>query len=331
MAPSPEKPRRLGRGLEALLASRPPASPAPTADAAADGTGAEVQQSQRASAGEAGSELRRVRVAEIRPNPYQPRKEFSEEELAELEASLRASGLIQPITVRRAPNGRGYELIAGERRLRAAQRIGWAEIPALVKDIDDQMAATLALVENLQRSDLNPIEEAEGYQRVMQEFSLTQQQVADVVGKDRSTVANALRVLNLPATVRRMLQEGQITVGHARALLGLGNEMRIVDVAREIVAHELTVRDVEKRARDVTPQRRRESEAEKGGEAGKGGGGSKDPQARRIEDQLRRYLQTDVHLTVSAKQRGEIRIMFYSNDDLERVLELVLGADGDAL
>jgi ParB family chromosome partitioning protein len=269
-------------------------------------------------------------VADVRPNPYQPRKEFSEAELSELEASLRASGLIQPITVRRAPNGRGYELIAGERRLRAAQRIGWEEIPALVKEIDDQLAATLALVENLQRSDLNPIEEAEGYQRIMQEFSLTQQQVAEVVGKDRSTVANALRVLNLPAAVRRMLQEGQITLGHARALLGLGTELRIVDVAREIVSHGLTVRDVEKRARDVTPERRRQSDAGKGGRTD-GASGSRDPQARRIEDQLRRYLQTDVHLSVGAKERGEIRIMFYSNDDLERVLELVLGATGDAL
>ncbi|MFL5578054.1 MAG: ParB/RepB/Spo0J family partition protein [Gemmatimonadaceae bacterium] len=337
MAPSPEKPRRLGRGLEALLASRPPASPVPAAGVAAGTVGGEQQQQEQAtqsrSAGEAASELQRVRVAEVRPNPYQPRKEFSEEDLAELEASLRTSGLIQPITVRRSPSGRGYELIAGERRLRAAQRIGWEEIPALVKDIDDQMAATLALVENLQRSDLNPIEEAEGYQRIMQEFSLTQQQVADVVGKDRSTVANALRVLSLPAAVRRMLQEGQITSGHARALLGVGNEMRIVDVAREIVAHGLTVRDVEKRARDVTPQRRRESEAgkgERGSSAAGVGGGSRDPHARRIEDQLRRYLQTDVHLTVSAKERGEIRIMFYSNDDLERVLELVLGANGDA-
>jgi ParB family chromosome partitioning protein len=332
MAPSPEKPRRLGRGLEALLASRPPASSAPAGAPAAAGGVESQQQSPPPSAGDAGNELQRVRLADVRPNPYQPRKEFSEADLSELEASLRTSGLIQPITVRRASNGRGYELIAGERRLRAAQRIGWDEIPALVKDIDDQLAATLALVENLQRSDLNPIEEAEGYQRVMHEFSLTQQQVADVVGKDRSTVANALRVLNLPASVRRMLQEGQITLGHARALLGMGNEMRIVDVAREIVSHGLTVRDVEKRARDVTPERRRESEAGKGRRReGTGDSASRDPQARRIEDQLRRYLQTDVHLTVAAKERGEIRIMFYSNDDLERVLELVLGANGDAL
>jgi len=325
MAPNPDKPRRLGRGLEALLASRPAAAAPHPAPADAVG-GAEPQSLADVVPA---NELQRVPVAEVRPNPYQPRKEFRPEELAELEASLRASGLIQPITVRRVSGGQGgYELIAGERRLRAAQRIGWTEIPALVKEIDDRTAATLALVENLQRADLNPIEEAEGYQRVMQEFSLTQQQMADVVGKDRATVANMLRVLNLPASVRRMLQEGQITLGHARALLALGNELRIVDVAREVVSRGLTVRDVEKRSRDVAPERRRE---EGGRGSAAAAGASRDPQARRIEDQLRRYLQTDVHLAVGAKERGEIRIMFYSNDDLERVLELLLGATGDAL
>lgn len=282
--------------------------------------------------GEGGSELQRLKVAEVRPNPFQPRKEFPLEEMAELEGSLRTSGLLQPITVRRGSGG-GYELIAGERRLRAAQRIGWTEIPALVKVIDDRTAATLALVENLQRTDLNAVEEAEGYQRIMQEFSLTQQQVADVVGKDRTTVANTMRVLQLPGSVRRMVQDGAITLGHARALLAFGGEQRIVEVAREVVARGLSVREVEQRARD---ERARDERG--GGESGGGGkgrsaeggaGGGRDPEARRIEDLLRRYLQTDVHLSVGAKQRGEIRIMFYSNDDLERVLELVMGAAGE--
>jgi ParB family chromosome partitioning protein len=275
--------------------------------------------------------MQRIAVGQVRPNPFQPRKEFRAEELAELEASLRSSGLLQPITVRPVSGG-GYELIAGERRLRAAQGIGWTEIPALVKDIDDRTAATLALVENLQRSDLNAVEEAEGYQRIMQEFSLTQQQVADVVGKDRTTVANTLRVLQLPPSVRRMVQDGQLTLGHARALLALGNELRIVDMAREVVVNGLSVRDVEKRARDARPGGARVGGggggAEKGGTTGSAAG-RRDPEARRIEDQLRRHLQTDVHLSVGANQRGEIRIMFYSNDDLERVLELVLGAAGE--
>ncbi|HEX8025218.1 MAG TPA: ParB/RepB/Spo0J family partition protein [Candidatus Limnocylindrales bacterium] len=175
---STEKPRRLGRGLEALLATK----------TAATGT---AQPQDR-------SALQRVPIAQIRPNPYQPRKHFRPEDLADLESSLRASGLLQPITVRSAADGTGYELIAGERRLRAATRLGWPDIPAVIKDIDDRTLLTLALVENLQRSDLNPIEEAEGYQRLIEEFSLTQQQVAEVIGKDRSTVANLLRILQLP-------------------------------------------------------------------------------------------------------------------------------------
>ena len=326
MTSGSDKPRRLGRGLEALLAARPAAAPVPAAGAEA-AAGSTAPYRDAATSEVPPSELQRIRISTIRPNPFQPRKEFDPAELAELETSLRANGLIQPITVRRAPSGNGYELIAGERRFRAAQRLGWTEIPALVKDLDDRMTATLALVENLQRSDLNPIEEAEGYQRLIDDFSLTQQQVADVVGKDRSTVANILRVLNLPAAVRRMLQEGELTLGHARALLALGNEMRMTEVAREVVARGLTVRDVETRARDVAPEKRKPATTTTGAPSAT----PRDPQARRIEDQLRRYLQTDVHLSVSAKERGEIRIMFYSNDDLERLLELVLGAAGDAL
>src|SRR5438067_2257824 len=167
---STEKPRRLGRGLEALLATRRSADESRT-----DPVGT----------------LRTLAVGQIRPNPYQPRQEFRPEELADLEASLKNNGLLQPITVRPAAGG-GYELIAGERRYRAATRLGWTEIPALVKEIDDQTLLTLALVENLQRADLNPIEEAEGYQRLIADFELTQQQVADAVGKDRSTITNML-------------------------------------------------------------------------------------------------------------------------------------------
>lgn len=304
-----DKPRRLGRGLEALLATRPNA---PAVE------GATAEESADAAVG--GRTLRSVPIAQIRANPYQPRKEFRPEELADLEASLKATGLLQPITVRPAPNGAsGFELIAGERRLRAATRAGWTEIPAVVKELDDQTLLTLALVENLQRSDLNPIEEAEGYQRLINEFSLTQQQVADVIGKDRSTVANLLRVLNLPAALRRMLRDGEITLGHARALLMVSDERAMTDLARETVAQGLNVREVERRARDGAPARK--------GDGGKAATPPRppDPEARRIEDQLRRHFQTDVSLTVGAESRGEIRISFYSNDDLSRVLELLLG------
>ena len=310
-----EKPRRLGRGLEALLSI----SPATGTAAAQPGAGG------HGSASDDGS-LQQLRIADVRPNPYQPRKEFKPEELADLEASLRTSGLLQPITVRRAPGG-GFELVAGERRLRAASRLGWTEIPALIREIDDRTLGTLALVENLQRVDLNPVEEAEGYHRLMEDFRLTQQQVADVIGKDRSTVANMLRVLHLPASVRRMLRDGQITLGHARALLALPTEHAMTDLAREIVARGLSVREVERRVRDAVPQRKRAATDK----PASGRSETRDPQVRRIEDQLRRHFQTDVALAMSGPEKGEVRIAFYSNDDLQRVLELVLGATGEAM
>lgn len=306
----PEKPRRLGRGLEALLTAKAAASPA-TATAEADAPGETLQK---------------LPIADIRPNPYQPRKEFRPEELTELQNSLRASGLLQPITVRKRAGGRGYELIAGERRLRAATGLGWTEIPAVVKDIDDTTLLTLALVENLQRADLNPLEEAEGYQRLIEEFSLTQQQVGEVVGKDRTTVANLLRILKLPAAVRRLLQDGQLTLGHARALLALDSEHSIVEMAREIVANGLNVRDVERRARAATPDAKQKRPSKSAS-----GAGGPQPEARRLAEELRRHLQTDVSITVGAGERGKIEISFYSADDLERMLDLILGAKRERL
>ncbi len=297
---STEKPRRLGRGLEALIAAKTAAATEP--------------QDQSA--------LRQLPITQIRPNPYQPRKEFRPEELAELEASLRTSGLLQPITVRPAPSGTGYELIAGERRLRAATRLGWTEIPAIVKEIDDRTLLTLALIENLQRADLNPIEEAQGYQRLITDFSLTQQEVADLVGKDRTTVTNILRLLQLPTSVRRLVQDGQLTLGHARALLAIGNEHQMLDLAREIVAKGLTVRDVERRARDhasLTTRQKRQRDS------------SPPLHIRRVTDELRRYLQTDVSISASDNHRGKIEITFYSEEDLDRLVELILGAKREQL
>ena len=314
---STEKPRRLGRGLEALLSAPGVLASQPAAPAVAATPGPEREG------------LAQLRVAEIRPNPFQPRKEFRPEELADLESSLKSNGLLQPITVRRASSGGGYELIAGERRLRAASRLGWTEIPAIVREVDDRTLGTLALVENLQRVDLNPVEEAEGYQRLIESFNLTQQQVADVVGKDRSTIANMLRVLHLPVSVRRMLREGQLTLGHARALLALPTEIAMTDLARETVAQGLSVREVERRVREAAPAGRRRDEKPKPGKPG--ARDTRDPEVKRLEDQLRRYLQTDVSLQLSGAERGEIRIAFYSSDDLQRVLELVLGATGEAL
>jgi ParB family chromosome partitioning protein len=291
---------RLGRGLLALLDAK-----------GASDTGPRTQ----------GAGLASLAIGQIRPNPFQPRKEFRPEDLADLETSLRTSGLLQPISVRPSPAGTGYELIAGERRLRAAQRIGWTEIPAVVREVDDRTLLSLALVENLQRTDLNPIEEAEGYQRLVTDFALTQQEVAEAVGKDRSTVANLLRLLALPASVRRLVWDGTLSVGHARALLALGDEAQMAALAKEIVAEGLSVRAVERRARERAPSRARTPVTRRSD--------NKSPEARRIEDQMRKRLQTDVRVVSSGAGRGELRIPFYSADDLERLLDLIVGPGRD--
>lgn len=286
-------PRRLGRGLEALLGS---------------------------STGLANSDdgaLKSIPIRQIVPNPFQPRQEFDPADLAELQESLSASGLLQPITVRRRAGKDGFELIAGERRLRAATSLGWKEIPAIIKDIDDRTILTLALVENLQRTDLNPIEEAEGYHQLSREFGLTQQQIAETVGKDRATIANMVRLLQLAEPIRKLLQEGQLTMGHAKVLLGVDDQKKIAELANEIVADGLTVREIERRLRGVAPTRT-------GKRAGRPRAIDRQaPEARRIEERLRRSLQTDVALKVGPNNRGSITMHFYSADDLERLLELM--------
>ena len=284
-------PRRLGRGLEALLGS------ATGLSSSDDGA------------------LRSIPIGQIGPNPFQPRREFNAEELDELQESLKASGLLQPITVRRRQGKDGFEVIAGERRLRAATMLGWKEIPAIIKEIDDRTLLTLALVENLQRADLNPIEEGEGYHQLSKDFGMTQQQIAETVGKDRTTIANMLRLLQLPAAVRTLLQEGHLSMGHAKVLLGLEDSARITSLSQEIVKEGLTVRDIERRLRDmVTPR--------DGKKAGRPRTVDRQsPEARRIEDRLRRFLQTDTVLKVGAGNRGTMTVHFYSSDDLERLLE----------
>jgi ParB family transcriptional regulator, chromosome partitioning protein len=320
-----EKPRRLGRGLEALLATtaQPVSRGEPTHGSALAGTAGTTPAADPAD------HIQRIPVTQIRPNPYQPRGDFRPEELTELEASLRVTGLLQPITVRRTGLDT-YELVVGERRLRAATNVGWTVIPAVVREsneVDERTLLTLALVENLQRVDLNPLEEAQGYKRLTDQFGLTQQQVADAVGKDRSTIANFLRVLSLPTSARQMLSDGLLTLGHARALLALPDDRHIQDLANEVVAKQLSVREVERRVREINePAGTRNARQvasrvpvlpEPSNQVG--------PELRRIEDQLRRHLQTDVHLALTGKEKGLLRISFYSSEDLERLLELILG------
>ena len=286
---STEKQRRLGRGLEALIGAAQPTSTAAT-------------------------ELQRIPTSRIRPNPYQPRREFDPTALAELEASIKANGLLQPITVRR--KGENYELIAGERRLRAVRNLDWKDVPAVVRDFDDQTMLVVALVENLQRADLNPIEEARGYQRLLGEFSLTHQEVADVVGKDRSTITNLLRVLTLPDHVQQLVESGKLSAGHARALAGM-EHADALSIADQIVSRGLNVRQAEELVR------KHRGAAKPAPAKGAAGSGKRSAIVRHLEDELRHYLQTDVQIELRGDANGTVRVSFYSADDLERIMSLM--------
>ena len=311
-----DRTRRLGRGLSALISSpsaQPSAPPTPPAPQAEHGNPEKPES------------LREIRLDQIVPNPRQPRRHFSEAELQELQLSMQASGLLQPIAVRPRKDGR-FELIAGERRFRAATRLGWTAIPAYVRDVNDEQLLSLALVENLQREDLNPIEEAEGYRQLINEFGLAHQQVAQAVGKDRSTITNALRLLALPEDVQSLVRDGSLTLGHARALLGVPPGTSLTELAQRVISQRLSVREVERMVQESkptpSPKRVRDAEAQLAV--------SDVPEVRRLTDRLRRFLQTDVAVHVDNTGRGEVRIRFYSADDFNRVYELMTRSSSDA-
>jgi len=289
--------KRLGRGLEALLGT--------------------VSKEQAKAEGA----LRELPIGSVLPNPYQPRTEMNEEALIELTASIEASGLLQPVTVR--PRNGKFELIAGERRWRAIQRLGWAKIPAIIKDVDDQTLLTLALIENLQRNDLTAIDQAAGYQRLGEEFKLAQSEIARLVGRNRSTVANLLRLLKLPDEVKALVQQGKLSEGHARALLAVESEPEVVRLARQAVSEGWSVRDMEARTRGEAPS----APALTPSNGMRTRAPQKMPTAdvRRVEDALRKRLGTDVRVTARRRGRGFLSISYYSNDDLARVLEMILG------
>jgi ParB family transcriptional regulator, chromosome partitioning protein len=290
--------KRLGRGLEALLGS--------------------VSKEQAQASGA----LRELPVSNVLPNPFQPRTQISEADLAELTASIEASGLLQPVIVR--PRNGKYELIAGERRWRAVQRLGWPKIPAVVREVDDRTLLTLALVENLQRDDLTAIDEAAGYQRLGEEFELPQAEIARLVGRDRSTVANLLRLLKLPAEVKTLVQDRKLSEGHARALLGVSDESAMIRLANEAVEQGWSVRDIEGRTREQAPTKS-DSVSSATGQRQRPPQKMPTADVRRVEDALRKRLGTDVRVTARRRGRGFLSISYYSNDDLARVLELILG------
>jgi ParB family chromosome partitioning protein len=291
--------KRLGRGLEALLG--------PVSREQAEASGA----------------LRELAMASIRPNPYQPRTQIDEGQLDELVASMQASGLLQPVVVR--PRNGGYELIAGERRWRAATRLGWANIPAVVKDVDDQTLLTLALIENLQRDNLSPIDEAAGYRRLGDEFRMAQSEIARLVGRNRATVANLLRLLLLPEEVQRLVHERKLTEGHARALLSVGEPERLLALARDAVEQGWSVREVEARVRGEVLDSQAPGAAPVATTRARPSPRAVTADVRRVEDALRKHLGTDVRLTTRRRGRGFLTLSYYSNDDLARLLELILG------
>ena len=259
----------------------------------------------------------RVPLQNIRPNPHQPRREFDEDRLEELAASIKNHGLIQPITVRYIGERR-FELISGERRLRASKLAGLDELPAYVREVNDEEIISFALIENIQREDLNPMEVALGYQRLIDEVGYTQAEVAEKVGKNRSTITNMLRLLNLPAYLQAALRDRKISMGHARALVNVDREEDQKKIFDEIIEKEYSVRQTEQAVRSLGEE---EPSGTSGKKPSKDNAGKHAPMFKEISTRLRRTLSTKVNIK-SQKNGGEIRIEFYSNDELERLLEL---------
>jgi ParB family chromosome partitioning protein len=289
--------KRLGKGLSALLGDYLP---------------------EESGGGRA---LEQIAVADLRPNPFQPRQAMDRENLDELIASIKENGLLQPVVVRSVGDG-AWEVVAGERRYRAVKELGWSQVPVVVRDVDDRTMLVLALIENLQREDLSPLDEAHAYSRLVDEFGLTQAQVAERVGRDRSTVANTIRLLGLPDPVRQLLAKGKISAGHARALLGLSDERRVVQLAKSAAEKGLSVRQVEERVRQGRDRK-------PGGDAGVRKVESRSAAyVSRAEQALSRALGTNVRVKLEAAERGRIEIPFRGSEDFERVVEAIVGVGG---
>lgn len=285
--------RVLGRGLGALI-------PDKTAGSKEHGP---RDASALLKAGK-GSTVSNISVEKIKANKYQPREAFGQEALKDLAASIKEKGFIQPVIVR-AKEGE-YELIAGERRLRAARMLKLREVPAIIKDASDVDSLEISIIENIQREDLNPIDQAKAYKRLVDEFSMTQENVSDTIGKDRATVANILRLLRLPQKIQAYVSRGTISMGHARAILGLGKELEQMRLCTKVIKNDLSVRDTERYAKKISSPTKKKL-------------GEKDPNLVSLEEQLRDLLGTKVRI-IKAKKGGKIEIEFYSDKDLERVV-----------
>lgn len=295
---------RLGRGLGALLG--------------------EYMQDESSPKGE----HRTLAMDSIAPNPFQPRREFRDDELNELMTSMEMNGLLQPPLVRPVAGQPGsYQLVAGERRFRSASRLGWKEIPVVVRDVDDQTLLVLALVENIQREDLGALDEAEGYRVLADDFGLTQEEIAQAVGKSRSTITNLLRLLRLPAAIRRHLQEGALSMGHARALLSLESDGTATEFARRAVKEGWSVRQMEERVRkagDASPVDPVSVPIVPAPDPNASAGAA-------LEEALQEHLGTRVRLKRDAQGAGRLVIPFQGDRELERLFAVITGRDAESL
>lgn len=292
------KKRALGRGLDALLGSEPPATALAEPPAASD------------------QGVRNLPFVRLKANPFQPRHHFDETAIEELTASVKANGILQPIIVRKAKEGDDFEIVAGERRWRAAQRAGLAEVPVVVREYSDREMLELSLLENLQRADLNAVEEARAYQQLIDAFHLTQDQVAVKIGKSRVAITNALRLLRLPQTILDWIVEGALTAGHARALLSLGGEASQLAVAREILTKGLSVRETERRIRQLFNSAKKSAEQENAAPAE-----PKVSETAPWEEKLTQKLGRKVHIAAQTNNQGRIEIYYASLDEFQAILE----------
>jgi ParB family chromosome partitioning protein len=259
-------------------------------------------------------DIRKVALAAIVPNPVQPRRVFTDSELDNLTSSIGENGLLQPLVVRPAPGTVDrFEIVAGERRFRALTRLEWADVPVIVRDADDETLLVLALVENLQREALNPLEEAEGYESLAQRFDMKHADIAKAVGKDRSTVANLVRLLKLPVSIRKLVEAGALTQGHARALLAVADPMTAADLARRAVKDGWSVREMERRAAGASGKKRVRKPQEK------------DAVVRALEEAFRDYLGTRVQVKPGRAGKGSIEVQYHSPEDFERLFEQMTG------
>lgn len=289
--------KALGRGLSALLPQRPiAAAPAPAPDAAAPTAWRQVLS---------------IRIEEIQPNPLQPRSVFDAQRLEELASSIETHGIIQPLLVRR--HGEKYELIAGERRLRAAKLAGLAEVPAVVQDFADDRILELALIENIQREDLNPIETAQALERLHSEMNLSHEDIAARTGKDRTTITNMIRLLRLPREIQLLVAEHRLSMGHARAILGLPTPEMQTQVAEKAAAQGFSVRQVERLVKKVNEPREPSEQS------------LQDPNIKAAVAELETVLGTRVRIVEKSDERGRIEIEYYSQEDLQRIYESILG------